>query len=49
MAVVRAWWRRFLERRQARRQEWIERQATKQRDVPDARAERWKALGGGMR
>ena len=47
MAVLRQWWQRFLERRQARRQRWIEKQATKRRDSPDEYADLWKGGWGG--
>jgi len=47
MAVLREWWRWFLKRRQVRRLRWIE-QATMRGDLPDAQAERWKGLGGGL-
>jgi hypothetical protein len=47
MAVLRQWWQRLLERRQARRQRWIESQAINRRDLLDAHAERWRGVGPG--
>jgi hypothetical protein len=47
MAVLREWWQRFLERRQARRQQWIEKQAAKRRDLSDEYADLWKGSWGG--